>query len=88
MFSAPRRARAQEARPGWLKNTMSPASSALWLAGEPLDEPTAQWISDALQVPIIDNYWQTETGWPILTPTVWSSKPRALAAQAKAMYNG
>ena len=39
---------------------------ALYLAGEPLDEPTAQWISDALGVPIIDNYWQTETGWPIL----------------------
>jgi propionyl-CoA synthetase len=40
---------------------------ALYLAGEPLDEPTAQWIADGLQKPIIDNYWQTETGWPILT---------------------
>lgn len=40
---------------------------ALWLAGEPLDEPTAAWISDAIGKPIIDNYWQTETGWPILT---------------------
>jgi propionyl-CoA synthetase len=40
---------------------------ALWLAGEPLDEPTAAWISDAIKKPIIDNYWQTETGWPILT---------------------
>ena len=40
---------------------------ALYLAGEPLDEPTAQWISDGLGVPIIDNYWQTESGWPILT---------------------
>lgn len=39
---------------------------ALFLAGEPLDEPTAQWISQALGCPIIDNYWQTETGWPIL----------------------
>ena len=38
----------------------------LFLAGEPLDEPTAQWISGAIQKPIIDNYWQTETGWPIL----------------------
>ena len=34
--------------------------------GEPLDEPTAQWISEGLKKPIIDNYWQTETGWPIL----------------------
>jgi propionyl-CoA synthetase len=39
----------------------------LFLAGEPLDEPTAQWISSGLGVPVIDNYWQTETGWPILT---------------------
>lgn len=40
----------------------------LFLAGEPLDEPTAAWIQDALgHVQIIDNYWQTETGWPLLT---------------------
>ena len=40
---------------------------ALFLAGEPLDEPTASWIANALGKPIIDNYWQTESGWPILT---------------------
>ncbi|HEU4775684.1 MAG TPA: AMP-binding protein, partial [Telluria sp.] len=40
---------------------------ALYLAGEPLDETTSNWISNALGVPIIDNYWQTETGWPILS---------------------
>ena len=40
---------------------------ALFLAGEPLDEPTARWIADALGKPVIDNYWQTESGWPILT---------------------
>ena len=34
----------------------------LYLAGEPLDEPTARWITDALKVNVIDNYWQTETG--------------------------
>ncbi|MEN1943314.1 propionate--CoA ligase [Luteimonas sp. MJ293] len=39
----------------------------LFLAGEPLDEPTARWISDVLGRPVIDNYWQTETGWPVLT---------------------
>ena len=39
----------------------------LFLAGEPLDEPTARWVADALAgTDIIDNYWQTETGWPIL----------------------
>ena len=40
---------------------------ALFLAGEPLDETTGKWIADALGKPIIDNYWQTESGWPILT---------------------
>jgi propionyl-CoA synthetase len=40
---------------------------ALFLAGEPLDEPTASWIAKALGKPVIDNYWQTESGWPILT---------------------
>jgi propionyl-CoA synthetase len=39
----------------------------LFLAGEPLDEPTGRWISEAIGKPIIDNYWQTETGWPILS---------------------
>src|SRR5436190_3843501 len=39
----------------------------LFLAGEPLDEPTARWASDSLGVAIVDNYWQTESGWPILS---------------------
>jgi propionyl-CoA synthetase len=39
----------------------------LFLAGEPLDEPTHAWIAGALQKPVIDHYWQTETGWPILS---------------------
>jgi propionyl-CoA synthetase len=39
----------------------------LYLAGEPLDEPTARWAADSLGVSIVDNYWQTETGWPILS---------------------
>ena len=39
----------------------------LFLAGEPLDEPTHVWISEALGRPVIDHYWQTETGWPLLS---------------------
>ncbi|AVO42778.1 propionate--CoA ligase [Simplicispira suum] len=68
MFSAPTAVRVLKKQdPSWLKKYDISSLKALWLAGEPLDEPTAQWISDALQIPIIDNYWQTETGWPILT---------------------
>ncbi len=68
MFSAPTAVRVLKKQdPAYLEKYDLSSLQALWLAGEPLDEPTAQWISGALQVPIIDNYWQTETGWPILT---------------------
>src|SRR5438105_5874715 len=39
----------------------------LFLAGEPLDEPTHKWIAESLGRPVIDHYWQTETGWPLLS---------------------
>ncbi len=38
---------------------------ALYLAGERLDPPTFHWLDDLLDVPVIDHWWQTETGWPI-----------------------
>ncbi len=38
---------------------------ALFLAGERLDPDTYHWASDLLQKPVIDHWWQTETGWPI-----------------------
>ena len=37
----------------------------LFVAGERLDPETYHWASEALHVPVIDNWWQTETGWPI-----------------------
>jgi len=42
------------------------ALRCLFLAGEPLDEPTAAWLEDALGKPVIDHYWQTETGSPVI----------------------
>ncbi|MCW8307280.1 AMP-binding protein [Acidiphilium sp. PA] len=41
------------------------ALEALFLAGERCDPPTAHWIAALLDRPVIDNWWQTETGWPI-----------------------
>jgi propionyl-CoA synthetase len=41
------------------------ALEALFLAGERCDPPTALWIAGLLDRPVIDNWWQTETGWPI-----------------------
>jgi propionyl-CoA synthetase len=68
MFSAPTAVRVLKKQdPGALRKHDLSSLKALFLAGEPLDAPTAQWISDAIGKPIIDNYWQTETGWPILT---------------------
>ncbi|GAB6897478.1 propionyl-CoA synthetase [Kineosporia succinea] len=37
----------------------------LFLAGERLDPDTWAWASSTLGVPVVDNWWQTETGWPI-----------------------
>jgi propionyl-CoA synthetase len=37
----------------------------LFLAGERLDPDTYHWAADLLQIPVIDHWWQTETGWPI-----------------------
>jgi propionyl-CoA synthetase len=38
---------------------------AVFLAGERCDPPTATWLQAQLDRPVIDNWWQTETGWPI-----------------------
>ena len=38
---------------------------ALFLAGERADPPTVAWAEEVLRVPVIDHWWQTETGWPI-----------------------
>jgi propionyl-CoA synthetase len=68
MFSAPTAIRVLKKQdPALLTKYDLSSLRALFLAGEPLDEPTAQWISEGLGKPIIDNYWQTETGWPILS---------------------
>ncbi len=39
----------------------------LFLAGERLDPDTFHWATDKVGVPVVDNWWQTETGWPIAT---------------------
>jgi propionyl-CoA synthetase len=67
MFSSPTAVRVLKKQdPALLGKYDLSSLRLLFLAGEPLDEPTARWISDGIGKPIIDNYWQTETGWPIL----------------------
>src|SRR5471030_3199675 len=68
MFSSPTGIRVLKKQDqAWLKKYDLSKLKWLFLAGEALDEPTAQWITDALGVTVIDNYWQTETGWPAIT---------------------
>jgi propionyl-CoA synthetase len=68
MFSAPTAIRVLKKQdPAYLKKYDVSSLKHLFLAGEPLDEPTHRWISEALGRPVIDHYWQTETGWPLLS---------------------
>ncbi len=67
-FTAPTAFRAvkKEDPEGKLKNNYSITSlKSLFLAGERLDPPTYQWLENILKIPVIDNWWQTETGWPM-----------------------
>jgi propionyl-CoA synthetase len=68
MFSSPTAIRVLKKQdPAYLSKYDLSTLRNLFLAGEPLDEPTARWISDALGVPVVDHYWQTETGWAMLS---------------------
>ncbi len=68
MFSSPTAIRVLKKHDqAWLKKSNLSSLRHLFLAGEPLDQPTHEWIMSGLGRPVIDNYWQTETGWPILS---------------------
>jgi len=68
MFSSPTAARVLKKQdPAYLKQYDLSSLRHLFLAGEPLDEPTHRWLHEAIGKPVIDHYWQTETGWPILS---------------------
>ena len=88
MFSAPTAIRVLKKQdPALLSKYDLSSLKALFLAGEPLDEPTAKWISEGLGKPIIDNYWQTESGWPILTVCNGIEKtPSKFGSPGKAVY--
>ena len=88
MFSSPTAIRVLKKQdPALLKRHDLSSLRALFLAGEPLDAPTAEWITRGIGKPVIDNYWQTESGWPILTllPGVEPARTR-LGSPGKAVY--
>lgn len=71
MFSAPtaiRILRKQDSKFMQAHDTSS--LRTLFLAGEPLDAPSYHWVSENLGTDVVDHYWQTESGWPILSNCV------------------
>ncbi len=68
MFSSPTAVRVLKKQdPAYLSKYDISSLRYLYLAGEPLDQPTSDWIEKGTGVKVIDNYWQTESGWPILS---------------------
>jgi len=68
MFSSPTALRVlKKQEPAYLAKYDLSSLRYLFLAGEPLDESTAHWIADALGKPVYDHFWQTETGWALLS---------------------
>jgi propionyl-CoA synthetase len=68
MFTAPtafRAIRQQDPEGDLIKKYDLSSMRALFLAGERCDPDTLHWAEDKLGVPVIDHWWQTETGWSI-----------------------
>ncbi len=68
LFTAPTAFRAikkEDPQGAYLKKYDIACLRYLFLAGERLDPDTYFWASDMLKIPVVDHWWQTETGWPI-----------------------
>ncbi len=70
LFTAPTAIRAikrDDPRGLYKKNYDLSCLNALFLAGERCDPDTLQWAGDLLGVPVVDHWWQTESGWPMVS---------------------
>jgi propionyl-CoA synthetase len=68
LFSAPtafRAIRKEDPHGELYKNYDLSSLEALYLAGERLDPPTYHWLEELTNLPVVDHWWQTETGWAI-----------------------
>ena len=69
MFTAPtafRAIRKEDPKGEFIKKYDISSLRYQFLAGERCDEATLKWAEDMLNIPIIDHWWQTESGWPIV----------------------
>lgn len=68
LFSAPtafRAIRKEDPKAEWAKKFNLESLRAIFVAGERCDSDTLKWIQKITKKPVIDNWWQTETGWAI-----------------------
>jgi len=89
LFTAPTALRAikkEDPSGGYIEKYNLESLQALYLAGERCDTDTLHWAQDNLDVPVVDHWWQTETGWAIAAncrgieqmPTVAGSPGKAV----------
>ncbi|OJF91212.1 propionyl-CoA synthetase [Pararhizobium antarcticum] len=79
LFTAPtafRAIRKEDPQAGLIEDHDLSSLRVLFLAGERADPDTLDWAETVLKVPVIDHWWQTETGWPI------AGNPRGLGLLA------
>lgn len=85
LFTAPTAIRAikKEDHEGeWLKKYDLSSLRQLFLAGERCDPPTYEWIKSQIDKPVIDHWWQTETGWPMVSIMTGVEKKTTKAGSA------
>jgi propionyl-CoA synthetase len=85
LFSAPTAFRAigkEDPQGQLLKNYDISALKRLYLAGERLDPTTYHWLKETTQLPIIDHWWQTETGWAIASTPFNTDNSKGLLTKA------
>lgn len=100
LFAAPtafRAIRKEDPEASLLKQYDISSLRTLFMAGERLDPPTYYWASEKVGVPVIDHWWQTETGWPIcsnpmgieaMTPKPGSSSVPTPGFSVKVLQSG
>jgi len=79
MICAPtafRAIRALDPKASLLSNYSTKSLRWVFVAGERLDSSTYHWLEKTLNVPILDHWWQTETGWPITAPLMGRGEPK------------
>ncbi|KGJ87975.1 Acetate--CoA ligase [Colwellia psychrerythraea] len=85
LFTAPTAFRAigkEDPNGDYLKNYNLSSLKRLYLAGERLDPTTYHWLKEKTQLPVIDHWWQTETGWSIASTPLDDGHGNIVATKA------